>query len=519
MSDTILKRPTGPSRRQIMLGAGAGAVALSGIGPRRAIAAKVPDTLRFALSSYPPNLAPHQNTGTAAGTAKIQVFRGLLGYDGEANVRLEVAEDWQRETPTRHTLRIRANAKFHNGDPVTSEDVRHTFEQILGERSTAYLKPDFERVLERVEVVDGRTVRFHLKTPSATFPYLLASWHSVIISHKSPANAPIGCGPYRIANIERGTRIDLERVADFYRAGRPRVPKIQLIAYPDENLRVAALEAGDVDLIEYVPWPNMEQITRNPNLLLDTVDGPFMYLLFNVTRPPFNDVRLRQAVAFAVRREDVVQAAFQGRGSVLEGIPFVPGSPFFNAETARHWRRDLDRSRALLREAGHANGFQATLASTAQYGMHKDTAEVVQQSLRDVGIQVQLNMPDWATRVNIGNRGQYDFGVMGSAGDFNDPDSLTAFLGGGPGSLVRSFGYENPDMNRLLEQGRTEVDENRRKAIYAQVERLALQDAPLVGLSWRSQGYAMQRYVQGFKNMPGFMTFYSGYTFEDVAIA
>lgn len=508
--------PASLGRRRFLAGA-AGAATLIGLGQPRPARARIPDTLVFALSSYPPSLAPFQNAGTASGTVKVQMFRGLLGYDNAGQIRPEVAESFEQQGPTVLQFKLRANAKFHNGDAVTAEDVKYSFEQIVAERSTAFLKADFG-IIDRVEVVDAKTVKLHLKQASATFPFLLASWYAPIISHKSTAQNTIGCGPYTIGEIERGTRITMTRFEGFYRQGRPKLKNLRFIAYPDENLRVAALEAGDVDIIEYVPWPNMEAIARNQNLRLETVDGPFMYLNFNVSQGPFQNVKLRQAAAYAINREDVVRAAFSGRGSVLEGIPLPPGSPYFNEGTARFWRRDLAKARALLAEGGQPNGFQATLLSTAQYGMHKDTAEVVQQSLREIGVQVQLNMPDWATRVTLGNRGQYDFAVMGSAGDFNDPDSLTAFIGGGQAAYTRSFGYRNERITQLLAQGRAELDVARRRTIYGEMERLALEDAPMVGIAWRSQGYAMQRYVEGFKNLPVFLTFYSGTTIEDVSV-
>lgn len=240
---------TAIDRRRFMGGA-AGMLALAASAAPRRAAAKTPDTLIFGLSSFPPNTAPFLNSGTAAGTVKVQLYRGLLGYDNQGNVREEVAETWTRESPTVHTFKLRANAKFHNGDTVTAEDVKYTFDQIMGERSTAYLKADFDRVLERVEVVDARTVKLHLKAPSATFPFLLASWYAPIMSAKSTAQNQIGCGPYTVSSIERGTRIDLTRFDGFYRAGRPRTKTVRFIAYPDENLRGAALEAGAVDLIE-----------------------------------------------------------------------------------------------------------------------------------------------------------------------------------------------------------------------------------------------------------------------------
>src|SRR3954451_3099936 len=227
-----------------------------------------------------------------------------------------------------------------------------------------------------------------------------------------------------------------------------------MVAYADENLRVAALQAGDVDLIEYVPWQSMDEIERDPKLKLDTTDGPFMGLVFNGANGPFKDARLRQAVAFAIRREEIVQSAFFGRGAPLEGVPIPRGSEFYDEKRARHWRHDPERAKALLAQAGMPSGFSCTLLSTAQYGMHKATAEVVQQNLAAVGIQVQLNLPDWPTRVNLGNKGQFEFAVLGTTADSNDPDGFSPIVDGElPPNNQRSFGLPTPKLPELLAKG------------------------------------------------------------------
>jgi peptide/nickel transport system substrate-binding protein len=505
---------TSISRRGFV--AGTGAALLAGAAPARPARAQAKGRLVFALSSYPPSIRPWQNTGTAAATVKLMLYRGLLSYDPRGEIRGELAESWRRENDRTWSFALRGGAKFQDGEPVTAEAVRFTFDQILGDKSTAFMKGGFAALIDKIEAVNARTVRFVLKEPSATFAFLLASFHCPLISPRSTEANPVGAGPYRLVDSERGTRLDLEAFDGFHRQGRPRTRSLRFVAYPDESLRVAALRAGDVDIIEYVPWQSMEAIEKNPKLALDAVDGPFMYLVFNTQQGPFANAKLRQAVAYAVRREDIVKAAFFGRGSVLGGLPLPKGSAFADPELASYWKTDPARARALLAEAGMPNGFRATLLSSAQYGMHKDTAEVVQQSLASVGIQVELRLPDWATRVTLGNRGQYDFAVNGTVGDFNDPDSLTSFLAGGQtASYNRSYGYGNRQLDELLARGRAELDHDKRKQIYRQMARVALEDAPLVGLAWRSQGYAMQKSVKGFKNLPGFLTFYSGITIED----
>lgn len=480
-------------------------------------AARTPGILTFGLSSYPPSIQPWANTGTAAVTVKLMIYRGLLSYDATGKLRGELAEDWADDGPTVWIFKLR-EAVFHNGEKVASDDVKWTLEQIMAEKSTAYFRSEMQAI-EKIETPDQRMVRIVLKQPTATLAQWLASAHLPIISRKSAGGQPIGAGPFVLKGQERGVSLEVEAFPRYYKPGLPKLKGIRAIAYADENLRVAALQAGDVDLIEYVPWQSMDAISNDPKLKLEATDGPFMYLLFNGSKAPFNDARVRKAVAHAVKRDEIVKAAFFGRGSPLAHLPIADGSEFFNAELKDGWNYNLTLARKLLTDAGHPNGFTCSFLSTAQYGMHKDTAEVVQQNLAAVGIKAELNLPDWATRVTLGNRGQYDLAIGGTTADNNDPDGLANLIDGSLSpSYVRSFGVRVPRIEELLKMGRAESDAPKRKSIYREMESVALAEAPIVGLAWRSQGYAMQKDVTGFKNLPGALTFNSGLTLEQAAV-
>jgi peptide/nickel transport system substrate-binding protein len=477
--------------------------------------ARTPGVLTFGLSSFPPTIQPWANSGTAAATMKLLMYRGLTSYADDGSLRGELAESWARDGTHAWTFKLR-NAKFQNGEKVTSADVKWTIEQIAGEKSTAFFKAEMQNV-ERVETPDDLTVRIITKNPVATLPTLMASYHLPII-YRSSGSTPVGAGPFILKGQERGTSLDFEANPNFYKPGLPKLKGIRVVAYSDENLRVSALQSGDLDLIEYVPWQAMDAITANPQLSLDAVDGAFMFLVFNGSKPPFNDHRVRRAVAHAIRRDELVKAAFFGRGSGLMQLPIADSSPYYNAEFKNGWNYDPELSKKLLAEAGATN-LSVSLLSTAQYGMHKDTAEVVQNHLSAVGIKVELNLPDWATRVAIGNRGQYDFAVMGTAADSNDPDGIASLIDGNLSpSYVRSFGLKIDSITRLLAAGRAEFDETKRRAIYRELEGICIEQAPIAGLTWRSQGYAMKKDVTGFKNLPGALTFYSGLTFETASV-
>lgn len=477
-------------------------------------AARTPGVLRFGLSSYPPTLAPWMNAGTAAGTVQLIMNRGLLSYAPDGSLQGELAESWGRDGDA-WVFKLR-EAQFHDGTPVRAEDVKWNLEQVAGEKSTAYLRAQFQEAA-RIETPDARTVRLVMRTPNATIPLLLATFFMPVVKPGTTGSGsqPVGAGPFILKAAERGVGLEFEANPRHYKPGLPKLRGIRATAYADENLRVAALQAGDLDLIEYVPWQNMAAIEADPKLRLDATDGPYMYLVFNGKAGPFADARVRRAVAHAIRRDEIVRAAFFGRGKPLEGLPVTPGTEFFDPARARAHAYDPARAKALLAEAGHPNGFSTTLLSTAQYGMHKDTAEIVQQNLAAVGIQVELKLPDWATRVQLGNRGQYEFAVGGTASDSNDPDGMSAVLDGTlPPSYTRSINLPTPRVHDLLAAGRAEFDPAKRRAIYAEMQDVALEQAGFVGLAWRSQGYAMSSDLKGFRNLPGSIGFFSGYTLE-----
>lgn len=504
-----------PSRREVLISLGAGVVALA--LPKGAQAQAATKVLKFGLSTFPPTLKPFDNTGGAANTVKLMLYRGLMGYDAKGTLMPEVAESVEWSTPTTAVFKLRANAMFHDGSPVTAADVVYSLNEITKQGSTAYLKSDL-KIISAVEAVDAKTVKITLNTPSAIFLDLMASYCCPIISSKSTDSAIIGAGPFTMKGSEKGVYIEVARFKDFYLADQPNVDGIRFIAYADENLRYAALEAGDVDLIEYLPWTQFNAVEASKTLKMKTTLGPFMFLLFNVTEGPFANAKVRQAVGYAIERQDVVDAAFAGRGEPLYGFPNPQGSPFDLADPAHEWRFDVEKAKALLTEAGYPNGFDCRLLATATYGMHQDTASVVQAYLAAIGINATLDLPDWGTRVNAGKEGKYNIAVHGTSGNFNDPDALWSLLYSGNPSYLQSFGFKSARIDGLLEQGRNEVDPAKRKTIYQQLVVAYYEEVPQVPLNWRIQAYAMKASVEGFEQLPGFLSGSSAYALDETKL-
>lgn len=504
------------NRRGFLAATGAAAGALTFIGPR-GLLAREGATLRFALSTYPPSFDAWASSGTAAGTIKLMMHRGLLSYAPDGTLRGELAESWEVDDAGAWVFTLRDNATWHDGSPVTAEDIAWNVTEAQKPDSAAYLQGQLALVTG-VETPDDKTVRMVTEEPLAVLPGWFAHYNMPMLKKGEPRDTRLGAGPFTLEGIERGVSLSLKAYDGYYKEGLPKLAGIEAVVYADENLRVAALEAGDVDLTEYVPWQAMAQIEANGQLKLDTVDGPFMYLTFNAERPPFDDPLVRRAVAHAIKREDIVAAAFYERGGALRHLPIAEQSEFFNPDLADAWNYDPEKAKQLLAEAGHPDGFDCVMLSTAQYGMHQSTAEVCQAYLSMIGVNVELDLPEWSTRVQKGNEGRYDLAVMGTTAANNDPDGLSNILDGSLSpSFVRSHGLATPEITELFAEGRATFDTAKRKEIYEQLERTAIDTAPIVGLAWRSQGYAMKNGVTGFANLPGQLTFYSGITLEETA--
>ena len=500
-----------PTRRSLLTAAAAAPF----LGPRRANAARTPGHLVFALSAWPATLSPWVNAGTVAQDVKVLMFRGLLGYADDGTMIGELAERWEREDDHSWVFHLRA-ALFHNGNPVTSEDVRYSIEQMAGEKSVAYLKGEMQRIV-RIDTPDARTVRLTTKEPMVVLPNLFASYFSPIVAKGSvDNNGPgIGAGPFQLTGQERGSYVELTAFDRFYRPGLPKLRSVRMVAFADESARVAALRAGDVDLIEYVPWAEMAAITADPELRLETTEGPFMHMYFNCKAGPFSDARVRRAAAIGVQREEIVKSAFYGRGRPLEGLPIERNSPFFDEKLSHGWAYDPVQAKALMAEAGFAAGFDCKLLATSTYGMIQNTAEILQSQLKDIGIRAQLVLPDWATRIVMGNRGQFDITINGTTNESTDPDGVSNYIGTDlPVSYTRAYGLSLPHLDALLAEGRQTFDMDRRKAIYTEVQQICLQEVPMSSLCWRDQGYAMTKDLRGFTNLPGALTFYSARTLD-----
>lgn len=465
-------------------------------------------TLTFGLSAEPATPITGMQQGGAVNQLLTMVHRGLMTYDESGAVAPGLAESVDTTDPTSYVFTLRPDLTFHDDTPLTAENVKNSLDYYRDPENGSQLAAGLKDITDIA--TDGDTVTITLAQPNTAFlQYLALPFAAIVPDASLNAETPnwVGAGPFEMTDLEQGIGLTVEKSDNYYDADDVALDSIEVKFYPDGEARTNALLSGDVDMIEYVPWENFQRVS-DAGLTVDAQQGPFQYVQFNVTDGPFADPKVRQAVAYALNRENAVLAAFQSNGAPLNGIVIPEDDPAYDPAAADLWSYDPEKAKELLAEAGYPDGFSATLLSTSQYTFLQDNALSVQEDLRAIGIDVTLDAPDWSTRVSKGNAGEYDIAVSGDAGVVTDPSYLLNWVVDSRNFNV-GWGYSNDTLRGLIEEGLRSSDDDAKRDIYAQVAELWAEEVPFASINTREQAYAYNDRVSGFETLPGFLVFYS----------
>jgi peptide/nickel transport system substrate-binding protein len=442
-------------------------------------------------------------SGLAPGTPGTQVFAGLVELDDHFVPQPYLAKSWDiAPDGLSYTFHLRENARFHDGTPITSEDVAFSVETV---RANHPFGRSMFGPVERVETPDPLTAKFILKQPH---PALLASLTTLLLPilpkhiysvgpiRTNPANTmAIGSGPYKVAEFKAGQSITLEKNKDFFLPGLPKTNRIVLRFFDDMQAARLSVENGETDAILQTSfgYSDFARLKKNPklNVFTDAFAGLGIvdYIEFNLRKPPFNDLRVRQAIAHAIDRKFLVEKFQAGVTQPLEG-PLPPDHPFASKDLV-HYDYDLEKANKLLDEAGlkpDANGirFKATMdAPTFSPDGLARVADYLKPQLKKIGIEIDRRVsPDsatWAQRLS-----NYDYD-MAMSQIYNYPDPVIGthrlFLCKNQIKGVmftNTGGYCNEKVDEILDQASKEIDFEKRKALYAQFQKIITEDLPYV---------------------------------------
>ena len=464
-------------------------------------------TLRYGTVTEVTNLDPHVYGGNAWRVLIEALYSPLVGYDATGAVVPRLAERWEQPDSRTILFHLRAGTTFHDGAPVTAEDVKFSLDRIIDEKTAATLRTNL--IGATVTIVDAKTVRVEKPQPDATLLSILALPEAAIVSRKwieSGANVKAsanGTGPFVLTQYEPMVRAVLEKNPTYFVDGQPYLNGVEVRMIKSDDARVNALRSGSLDMIDFVPWKDIDMLGRMPNFKVDSSGGAFMNIWFNATRKPFDDPRVRQAIAYAVDREAISKAAFFGHGSPIYGPPTPSDSPFYNKELDGRFKRDPAKAKALLAQAGQDKGLEIELIVFQGLGIYTTTAQVIQANLKEIGVTVNIRLVEWANVMERKNAANYDAMLYGVSMKLPDPDAYAYYFGADSTYWAKPIGYRDEELEKLLAEGRATTETGKRKAIYAKVEERLLETSPWVFVNYREQAQAYRRNVKGYTHLSG----------------
>lgn len=462
-------------------------------------------TLNVAFQNEWAGLDPHTVSSYSSYQILNNVLDGLTFYDDDLNLIPWLAESWeQSEDGLTWTFHLREGVMFSNGREMTAEDVKWSFERLIDPETGAGNAGRVGPPETQIEVIDDYTVAITHPEPFGIFPQSIGFDKSTgIVAMESldedgTISVPIGTGPFQITDVQGTTQLTLERNENYWQEGLPYLDQIIIEPIPDDTVRETALRGGEVDWVLAIAPQSFESLQEDPDIVVDTAPQlSYDYLGINLTREPFTDVRVRQAIAYAMDRGQLCEAGFFGLCETLHE-PVGSGSPW-NFDY-RPYERDIERAQELLAEAGYPDGFEMELLPTTQYGETVRAAQVLQQQLADIGIEATINAPEWSEWLELEGNFLYDAYICNWNG-LIDADQYY-YLQHRTDQVFNFTGYSNPEFDELVEEGRSISDFDERYEIYEEANQILVDDAPYVYMYNKQEIRAYLPEVQGFVVRP-----------------
>ena len=457
------------------------------------------DTLIEASIGEPNTLLPVLASDSASSDINGQVYDGLLRYDKNLQLMGVMAESWEISPDNLTiTFHLRKGVKWHDGAPFTSADVLFTYRMYIDPKVPTSYAEDYKQVA-KAEAPDPYTFRVTYPRPYAP---ALESWSLPIHPKhlldgrdvtKSPlTRAPVGTGPYRLVEWKAGEKLVLEANPDYY-DGKPYIRRVVYRIIPDSSTQFLELQSGGLDFmgltpIQYSTQTDTPAFKRNFNKYRYLSFG-YSYLGYNLRKPLFQDVRVRQAIAHAIDKQEIIDGVLLGLGKAATG-PYKPDTWVYNPNVKKY-PYDPAAAGKLLDQAGWRDGdgdgvrekngqkLAFTIVTNQGNDIRSKTAEILQRRLKEVGIDVQIRIVEWATFLKeFIFPGNFDVTILGWTGG-PEPDQYNIWHSSKTGPRELNFiHYRNAEVDDLLERGRRTFNQAERKKIYDRFQEILAEEQP-----------------------------------------
>ena len=446
-------------------------------------------------------LDPHVASTVSSFYVLANVVESLTTNNDNIELTPLLATDWSQSDDGRTwTFNLREGVQFSNGEAMTSEHVVFSMNRIINPETGSGRVASVGGPDAVWEAVDSHTVSVTTTEPNAILPVLLSARSTAVVHPDSVDEngvivVPIGTGPFTVEDLDGTISMRLVKNENYWQEGLPLLDAVEITVIQEEAAREAALLGGEVDFITSVAPQSVQALQDNPDVnMLVSPALAYKYIGLNLTREPFDDARVRQAIAYAINRDDLCAAGDFGLCTPLYGGPIDTGSPWHFDYAP--YAYDPDKARALLAEAGLADGFEMELMPTSTYQDTVRQAQVLQAQLGAVGIRTTINAPEWAEWLELEGNYRYD-GYICSWNGLVDVEHYF-YLQHRTDEVFNFTGYSDPDFDALVEQGRQVSGFDERYAIYEQANQILVDAVPYVYFYNPAFTRAMSPRVQGY---------------------
>jgi peptide/nickel transport system substrate-binding protein len=481
--------------------------------PTVAPTAKPGGTLRVGIDVDAGTGDPRLMRDTSAFRLKEMVYSGLIWMKPDYTPAPLLAESWENPDAKTWIFKLRKGVKFHNGQELKAADVKYTFDTVLDEKLASPSRSNYTPI-QKTEVVDDYTVKFTLDGPYG--PFLTYMDLGILPQAAATAagaefgNKPIGTGPFKFVSWKRNDTIELEANADYFE-GRPKLDKVTLKIVPDNSARIVALESGDLDLVLSPLSPqDVTRLATKTGFKVNRIPAAgYTYINLNTADPILSDIKVRQAISFLVNRQQITDTIYKGIGKVAKG-PIPPGMWAYTDDLPSY---DYSTTKAaqLLDDAGWKAGadgkrakggqpLKLTLRTHTEDPDRRQVIEVLQAEFTKAGITADTGVNDFATMINDMTAGKYQIAVVGWL-NLSHPDRamFRQFTIGNPNNYGK---YNNADVDKLIKDARTTLDQNAAKALYVKASQQVVTDAPYIFLQYQEYITIHSTKVNGFVMNP-----------------
>jgi len=460
--------------------------------------------LRVGWLSEPKTLDPVGPSDNPSLWALHNVHDTLVRVSNDSkSIEPDLAESWETSDDNlTFTFHLRKGVKFHNGDEVTAEDVVFSLNRTRNPEECPYSSM-FEPIKEIV-AADRHTVKIVLSAPYAPILADLAMFNAAIIPKKyfqevggteKFGRHPMGAGPFKFEYWKPGEEIMFSKFEDYWREGLPKVDELRYIIMPDATARAIAVRGGSIDVAVYVPFNQVESLKAAPNVKV-AIDKIWRhdFVKINCGIKPFDDARVRQALNYALNKQGIIKSVLFGFGEPAPS--YMPPVVYFD-RNLQPYPYNPEKAKELLKAAGYGGGFKTSILTTAGEPMMVSIATILQQNLKDIGIDASIEKVEEGTRWDRLIARKYELSPDYYTSDILDDDLLTDFGISYAGNQAYFSDYKNDRVEELASLGRITLDEKKRAEIYHEIQRIVKEDAAQIFLTTTPTGTAMRDNVKG----------------------